>query len=74
MENYTLMRIDWAEYFPGATAKVLQAIDEDGDLLAEIKVSSDVFWDLPGDEFDEDDLDEDLLEKLMEDYSQRQGD
>ncbi len=74
MENYTLIRIDFAEWFPGATAKLLQAIDEDGELLAEIKVSTDEFWALPGDEFDEDDLDEELLERLLNDYSERQGD
>lgn len=74
MEDYTLVRVDWAEWFPGASAKVLQAVDVDGELLAEINVSTDVFWSLPGDEFDEDDLDEELLERLLNDYSERQGD
>lgn len=75
MENYYLVRIDWAEWFPGSTVKVIQAIELGTDeLLAEIKISTDEFWDLPGDEFEESDLEEWMLEALLEEYSENQGD
>lgn len=75
MEDYTLVRIDWSEWFPGANNYVVQAVDnQTEELLAEVTVSKDVFWSLPGDEFDEDDLDEGLLERLLDAYSEAQGD
>lgn len=76
MENYYFNRVDMSEWFPGATAKLLQALDNDtNDLLAEISVTPVEFWSLPGDTFEEDELeDEEIFERVLDSYSERMGD
>ena len=75
MDNYYLSRIDLAEWMPGANGYILQALDNDtNDLIAEISIDKYTFWSLPGDTFEESDLEDDLLEKLLNEYSELQGD
>lgn len=76
MDNIFFERVDMAEWFPGATGRYLRALDRDSlELEAEISLTADEFWSLPGDTFDDDELeDESILERILTEYSERQGD
>lgn len=76
MDNIFFERVDMAEWFPGATGHYLRALDRDTlELEAEICLTSEEFWDLPGDTFEEDELkDEKILERILNEYSELQGD
>lgn len=76
MDNIFFERVDMAEWFPGATDHYLRALDRDSlELEAEIILTADEFWSLPGDTFEEDELeDENILTRILTEYSERQGD
>lgn len=76
MDNIFFERVDMAEWFPGATDHYLRALDRDSlELEAEIILTADEFWSLPGDTFEEDELeDENILARILTEYSERQGD
>lgn len=76
MDNIFFERVDMAEWFPGATDHYLRALDRDSlELEAEVILTADEFWSLPGDTFEEDELeDENILARILTEYSERQGD